>query len=103
MSCMIIDLLFECILLCAGIHRMCREYHSGVVALKRERQSELMEGELSLMTEAEQEQSNFDDLVGFQTELSAKTAVARKSALHTITGVRQCVSLVLLSNFRQEI
>ena len=100
MLCMIIDLLFECILLCTvctGIHWMCREYHSGVVALKRERQSELKEGELSSVTEAEQEQSSFDDLAGFQTELSAKTAASRKSALHTITSVQRCVSLVLRS------
>ena len=54
-----------------------RDFHSGVVMAKREKQ--LKESELPSVVEIDQEQSTLDDLAGFQTEQSSKTASVRKS------------------------
>ena len=55
-----------------------RDYHSGVVTTKREKQGQLgMDDEPSMMKETTQEQTNLDDLAGFQTEHSAKRAIVK--------------------------
>lgn len=53
-----------------------REYHSGVVTAKREKQSQLKMEDYVSRTESSQGSSTADDLAGFQTEHSAKSTGA---------------------------
>ena len=53
-----------------------REYHSGVVTAKREKQSQLKIEDYVSRTGTNQELSTTDDLAGFQTEHSAKATGA---------------------------
>ena len=56
-----------------------REYHSGVVTAKREKQNQLKMEDYASRTGTNQELSTTDDLAGFQTEHSAKpTATSGK-------------------------
>ena len=56
-----------------------REYHSGVVTAKREKQSQLKMEDHTSTAGTSQELSTTDDLAGFQTEHSAKATALRKS------------------------
>lgn len=59
-------------------HHYGREYHSGVVMAKREKQGELEMDDFPTRMEASQEQSTSADLAGFQSEHSAKSTAIRK-------------------------
>ena len=56
----------------------CRDYHSGVVKTRREKQKDSkLDGDLVSLNENSQELSTLDDLAGFQTEHSVMVT-ARK-------------------------
>lgn len=56
----------------------CRDYHSGVVSAKREKDIELKMDDRLSVTDTSQDPCDVDDLAVFQSEHSAKTAAALK-------------------------
>lgn len=69
------------------MYNACREYHSGVVTAKREKQSQLATEDYNASRTAGTNQellSTTDDLAGFQTEHSATNASRKSTYSHVL-------------------